>query len=141
MKVYKEGKKGSFDAVVFLALKTHESAANGCIGKYQKFIDETKLHDENLDKEGGFILLPEDMPIRRLIYSPVGPINRDQDDVRRFRDAAFRGVKRALKSGALQPLIVMPSFTGAAASNYSLYDVVTVLGSYEAIYTVKRQNL
>lgn len=48
------------------------------------------------------MLLPPDEPVRRLIYSPVGQINRDYDDVRRFRDAAYRGVKRALKAGSVK---------------------------------------
>ncbi|KAL5471141.1 hypothetical protein EMCRGX_G029224 [Ephydatia muelleri] len=37
---------------------------------------------------------------KRLIVSPTGPLNRDQDDVRRCSDAAEAGVKRALSAGA-----------------------------------------
>lgn len=31
---------------------------------------------------------------RRVVYVPTGPVNRDYDDVRRFEDAAVKGVKR-----------------------------------------------
>ena len=127
---------GEYDALVIIALKAQaENFANKCVSKYFNFIEDNRAQDEYLDKEGGFILLPESEPIRRLIYSPVGPVNRDYDDIRRFRDAAYRGVKRALKAGATKPLICMPSI-GALVNNYALYDVTTVLGAYEAVYTV-----
>ena len=38
-----------------------------------------------------------------------GPLNRDEDDVRRLSDAALAGVKRALDSGARKPLLVAPT--------------------------------
>jgi len=129
---------GDFDALVIIALKAQtENFDNTCISRYYNYIEDNRAVDEYLDKEGGFILLPESERIRRLVYSPVGPINRDYDDVRRFRDAAYRGVKRALKAGANKPLICMPSI-GTNVNTYALYDVTTVLGAYEAIYTVSR---
>lgn len=139
MKTFK-GEKASpdYDAVVVLALKASQTElGTGCCSKYIKYIEETRQFDENFDKEGGFILLPEGNEIRRLIFSPVGPVNRDVDDVRRFRDAALRGVKRAMKAGALKPLVVVPT-NGLTVSQYALYDVVTVLGAYEAIYSVRK---
>ena len=41
------------------------------------------------------------------VLSPTGPLNRCEDDVRRFFEAAEKGVKRALKAGARKPLMVV----------------------------------
>lgn len=48
--------------------------------------------DDALFKLGA--VLPINLPARRLIYSPTGPINPDYDDVRSFGDAATKGIKR-----------------------------------------------
>ena len=124
-----------FDCLIVLAIK----AGNGflsspCYSDFADILVEHKSHDDSFDKEGGFILLPSSHKIRRLVYSPVGPVNRDQDDVRRFRDAAYKGVKRAIKAGSEKPIIIIPTI-GNIATQYQFYDVATVLGVYEAIYT------
>ena len=139
LKLAKDPSDGDFDAIVVLALAaTSDLIPSGsAVSKYLPFIQEVKLHDDFLEKDGGFILLPESEKTRRLIYSPVGPVNRDQDDVRRFRDAAYRGIKRALKSKSIRPIICIP-FVNSQGINYPLYDVAVVLGAYEVIYTVSR---
>jgi leucyl aminopeptidase len=43
----------------------------------------------------------------RLILAPTGPIGRDQDDVRRFADAAVLGLRRARDAGARRPLCIV----------------------------------
>jgi leucyl aminopeptidase len=66
---------------------------------------------------------------KRLIYSPTGPVNRDYDDVRRYSDAANKGIKRAMKAGCKSPLLVVPSgypFTQAW--------LVSALGAMHALY-------
>ena len=35
------------------------------------------------------------------MYSNTGPVDRDYDDLRRFSDAGFAGVKRALAAGII----------------------------------------
>ena len=42
-----------------------------------------------------------------IIWSPTGPLNRDYDDARRYREAASTGIKRALKGGKRKPLLVV----------------------------------
>ncbi|KAI1303166.1 putative aminopeptidase W07G4.4 [Halotydeus destructor] len=134
LRVFKDAEYSEYDALVVLGLKSPDLPTDAVYSKFGSIVDQVRENDDALEKEGGFILLPKGQSIRRLIYSPVGPISRDFDDIRRFRDAAYRGVKRALKAGATKPLIYLPS-SGTASQSYSLYDVVSVLGAYEAIYT------
>lgn len=62
---------------------------------------------DGLDKEV-IVVQTEEVPSKRLLFSPTGPLNRDYDDVRRFYDAAEKGIKRALKAGSKKPLLVRP---------------------------------
>ena len=68
--------------------------------------------------------------VYRFVLSPTGPLNRCEDDVRRFFEAAEAGVKRALKAGAKKPLmIVIPE----ESMPQSL--LVSILGAMHALYT------
>ena len=67
------------------------------------------------------------------MYSSTGPLDRDYDDVRRFYDAAERGMKRALDCGASKPLLVCP---GDPAFPRSV--TVAMLGALQALYVVSR---
>jgi len=67
---------------------------------------------------------------KRIVVSPTGPLNRCEDDVRRFFDAGEAGIKRALASGARKPIIL--SLHSTAFENSLL---VTLLGAYHALYT------
>ncbi|XP_048744457.2 putative aminopeptidase W07G4.4 [Ostrea edulis] len=84
--------------------------------------------DSAFEKE--VVLINTDVvPSKRLIFAPTGPLNRDYDDVRRFADAALKGMKRALQAGCRKPLLVRPiddSFPKAGS--------VTTLGSLSALY-------
>jgi len=61
----------------------------------------------------------------------IGPIDPDYDDVRIFHKAASAGVKRALKAGSKQPLLVL---FGEEFKNGKL---VTILGALDVLYTVR----
>ncbi|CAL1526701.1 unnamed protein product [Lymnaea stagnalis] len=63
--------------------------------------------DKAFDKQP-VLIKTEVVPSGRLIYSSTGPLDRDQDDVRRFADAATAGIKRALSAGCKTPLFVRP---------------------------------
>lgn len=39
-------------------------------------------------------VLPINLPSKRIIYSPTGPLNLDYHDVRSFSEAATRGIER-----------------------------------------------
>ncbi len=90
--------------------------------------------DEKFSKEGGLIVVP-DSSFKRLIVSPVGPANRDQDDIRNFADAAVRGLARALKAGAQRPLVVLPSGENIDQSRYPNFDLAILLESFQFLYT------
>ncbi len=38
--------------------------------------------------------------VRRVVFAPLGDLDRDYDDVRRFADATADGIKRAVAAGA-----------------------------------------
>ncbi|CAG2121947.1 unnamed protein product, partial [Medioppia subpectinata] len=57
----------------------------------------------------------------------------DYDDVRRFTEAAVKGVQRALSAGAKKPLVVLPTNSDHLKA-FSLYDLATLLGAYSALY-------
>ncbi len=48
----------------------------------------------------------------RLVLAPTGSIDRDQDDVRRFAEAAAAGVQRARDAGAVRPVVVLHGSPG-----------------------------
>lgn len=107
-----------YDCLIVIALTLSNDCLDGpYTAEYAEQLLELSRHDAALDSEGGILLLPASHKIRRLVYSPVGPVNRDQDDVRRFRDAAYKGMVRAMKAGAVAPIIVIPS-PGPFAQQY-----------------------
>ena len=119
------------DAIVLLTLNLSKDQLSGSLAKYAQPLEALKNVDQSFEKEGGIVALDSG---KRLVYSPVGPVNRDYDDVRRFSDAAYNGVKRALKAGAKNPLVVLPSSNGL--NSYNLFDCAAILGAYYAIYVV-----
>ena len=46
-------------------------------------------------------------PGGRVVIAPTGPVTRDHDDVRRYAEAAQKGLLRARDAGAHEPLVVM----------------------------------
>lgn len=49
----------------------------------------------------------EGAPGARVVLSPTGPVLRDQDDVRRYAEAAQAGIRRARDAGARSPLVLL----------------------------------
>ncbi|XP_020284550.1 putative aminopeptidase W07G4.4 [Pseudomyrmex gracilis] len=83
--------------------------------------------DAALDTIGA--VLPINLPAKRLIYSPTGPLNMDYHDVRSHAEAAVKGIKRALKAGVKCPLLVLLS-----DERFENVELVTLLGALEALY-------
>lgn len=75
-----------------------------------------------------------DVPGRRLITSPTGPLDRDFDDVRRVADAVDKGIKRAKAAGAVKPLLVLSGSVVAGAA-YSKALESSLLAALAALYT------
>lgn len=74
-------------------------------------------------------VLPINLPAKRLIYSPTGPLNMDYHDVRSFAEAATKGIKRALKAGVRCPLLVL-----LPDVRFENVELVTLLGALEGLY-------
>ncbi|XP_063925456.1 putative aminopeptidase W07G4.4 [Zophobas morio] len=84
--------------------------------------------DPALESEVAVLPLP-DLPAKRLVHAPTGKIDPDYHDVRVFRDAAVKGMQRALKAGITRPLLVLeedPAFENS--------ELVTLLGALQAVY-------
>ncbi|XP_015758531.1 PREDICTED: putative aminopeptidase W07G4.4 [Acropora digitifera] len=71
-----------------------------------EFLKEPIKAAAKVDKAVGVDTLLFPCKETSMVYSPTGPVNRDYDDVRRFGDAASKGIKRALKAGSESPLLV-----------------------------------
>jgi len=69
-----------------------------------------------------------------VIWSPTGPLNRDYDDVRRYKDAAVKGITRALKGGKESPLLVVDNDNSNNNEDYQQSLLVSLLGALEAVY-------
>merc|ERR1711892_629062 len=80
------------------------SAANLIMHRFADQLEAAFLLDKSLGEPGAELL---NMAGERFVLSPTGPLNRCEDDVRRFFDAALSGVKRALKAGAKKPLLLV----------------------------------
>lgn len=92
---------GQFDAVLLVS-----AAANNEMPQLAGCIARCAQADQRIGREA-VLLVDEDLPGQRLIYSPTGPLDRDYDDVRRFYDAAAAAGKLALQAGATRPLLVV----------------------------------
>ncbi|CAH9049469.1 cytosol aminopeptidase [Pseudoalteromonas holothuriae] len=88
------------DAVIVIAADVHD------------------LHDERLNKavapylavdarisSKATLVLADELPGKRLIVSPTGPLNRDYDDVRRIFDAAKSAISEAKAAGCKAPVL------------------------------------
>ncbi|KAH0949198.1 hypothetical protein HN011_006296 [Eciton burchellii] len=74
-------------------------------------------------------VLPINLPSKRLVYSPTGPLNMDYHDVRSFAESATCGMKRALKAGIRYPLLVL-----LPDERFENVELVTLLGALEGLY-------
>lgn len=104
------------------------------------YLNAIKSEIENYSKvdkaaeKDAVLIISNSAPGQRLIFSPTGPINRDQDDVRRFADAGVKGIKRALEAGCRAPLVIKLNQTYYPAQ-YPLASRVILLGMLQALYT------
>ncbi|RWS07973.1 aminopeptidase-like protein 6 [Dinothrombium tinctorium] len=136
LKAFAKGSYSEYDCLLLITIAANDSFKTGCCSHFLKYVEEHIEFDKRAESEECLIVLPENgNQIRRLVHSPGGRIDRDFDDVRRFRDAAYRGVKRALAAGAVNILVAIPCLDKQFdTADYSLANLVTVLASFEAIY-------
>jgi len=48
--------------------------------------------DASFEEEGGVVA--SSVASGRIVYAPIGPLNKDHSDVRSFAEAAEKGIKR-----------------------------------------------
>lgn len=90
-------------------------------------VKEASALDAHLEEE--ISILKINLPAKRLIYSPTGPINSDYHDVRSFGEAGRKGIIRAVKAGVKSPLLVLGKF-----SAFPQAQLVSLLGVMEGLY-------
>lgn len=91
-------------------------------------LDNALRLDEGLKTETAVLHVPN-VPAGRLVYAPTGPIDPDYHDVRVFKQAALKGMQRALKAGIKKPLLVTRKH-----ADYVNSELAIVLGALEALY-------
>lgn len=73
--------------------------------------------------------------IKKLVYSPTGPLDRHIDDVRRFQDATDIGIKRALQAGSKRILLAVLNYQSHDTRNvYDLFDKTSLLAAFHSLY-------
>eukprot|EP00128_Syssomonas_multiformis_P007861 Colp12_sorted_trinity150504_noHs@14078 len=65
-------------------------------------LEDASKYDAAVGK-GVVFVIEKHCPGRRLVFAPTGPLDRDYDDVRNFKDAAAKGADRARQAGAKRP--------------------------------------
>ncbi|WP_419147738.1 M17 family metallopeptidase [Pseudoalteromonas 'SMAR'] len=78
------------------------------------------------------LLVSEQVPGKRLVIAPTGPVDRDYDDVRRFFEAAKAGVLEAKAAGAVKPLLVVAN--APSDSRYENALAVSFLGACQGLW-------
>lgn len=124
-------KEGTFDGVVLVTESLDK--LDGTLNFLKGPLDSLKQADDSVGKDiavAPLQLVSNGINLRRIVYSPTGPLNRDYDDVRRFFEAARDGVKRALKTGCKKPLLVTPG-----DSRFPMAQLVSSMGAFQALYT------
>jgi len=77
-------------------------------------------------------VVPVDLPAKRLVFAPTGPLDRDYDDLRRFSEAATAGIKRALAAGSRRPLLVTAGTMPKGSKEEA--ELASLLGALSAVY-------
>lgn len=117
-----------FDGVIIVRDTAEDLPA--ALKPLQESISAYAKLDNAAGKNEVVVIPASTLPSGRIIYAPTGPLTRDYDDVRRFQDAANKGVKRALSAGCKAPLLVV-----LGHKQFTLTARVTALGAFHALYT------
>merc|ERR1712227_33648 len=118
----------SFDAFVLVGQFSAASDFKAAGDEFVKTAElGTKVNTALFERGASLLASPSG---NRVVISSVGSLDRCEDDVRRYFDAAFDAVQCAVKAGSKKPLLLI--FPGAVYKN-SL--VVSILGGAKALYT------
>ncbi|XP_068166693.1 putative aminopeptidase W07G4.4 [Antennarius striatus] len=119
-------KNQNFDGIV-LVTQSHDTLPSELECLKAPLQDYSSV-DSGLGEEVVILKVPG-LPGNRLVFASTGPVNRDYDDIRRFSDAAVKGIKRALKAGIKRPLLVCPPH-----KDYKNSALVAALGALQSLY-------
>lgn len=95
------------------------------------FVAETESIDGRIGKQP-VLLVTENVPGKRLLLVPTGPLNRDIDDVRRYADAAKKAIEQVKLAGAVNPVFYLPGVPSAVTYDNALE--VAFLGACQALW-------
>jgi len=123
----------SFDSLVLVTPPSYAVLEEDSL--YAPILAELKavLAVDDSAKTKVSFLVSKVAPGKRLIVSPLGRIDRDQDDVRRFGDATRAGVLRAKAAGSTKPLVLLPP-PSLYKANYPRAVEVALLSTLAALY-------
>eukprot|EP00128_Syssomonas_multiformis_P007860 Colp12_sorted_trinity150504_noHs@987 len=89
-------------------------------------LEDASKYDAAVGK-GVVFVIEKHCPGRRLVFAPTGPLDRDYDDVRNFKDAAAKGADRARQAGAKRPLFVIQDDSFRRSTEVSLLSALATL--------------
>uniref|UniRef100_H2Y048 Putative aminopeptidase W07G4.4 n=1 Tax=Ciona intestinalis TaxID=7719 RepID=H2Y048_CIOIN len=115
----------NFDGVILVCEKLDD--LKDSLSFLKKPLEDLKQIDDSVGKSVTVAAL--DGGLKRVIFAPTGPLNRDYDDVRRFADAAENGIKRAIKAGCQSPVLVT-----VKNDKFKYASFVAALGAMQALY-------
>ena len=121
----KEANGNYWDSLVFVSedLKDWPEDAK----EYRELIEKASKVD-NLVNKSTNVFYPCGN-IGYMVNSPVGPVNRDYDDVRSYQDAARHVFRRLLGARKKRPILVVPK-----SKTYHQALLVSLLSAYQQLY-------
>ncbi|MBQ4861660.1 leucyl aminopeptidase family protein [Pseudoalteromonas sp. MMG013] len=115
------------DAVIVIAANVHDlghTQLNATLAPYL-------VVDQRIASKATLVLA-NDLPGKRLIVSPTGPLHRDYDDVRRVFDAAKSAITEAKSAGVTNPALMVVGLP--ADERYKNALEVAFLGTCQALW-------
>lgn len=131
--VYFSSLSDKFDSIVLIGENLEQSCYPDFVAPHVSAVKAIQEIDGGAKTD--VVVVAAESTVKRCVWSPTGPVNRDYDDVRRYKDAAIKGVKRALKAGSKKPgLVVYTSDKQKDSAKFKDAVLVSVLGAMEAVY-------
>lgn len=93
---------GQWDALIFISDQSSSTLSAD--------IEQVILRHSELDQRTGnkaLLISAENLPGKRLIFSPTGSLDRDYDDVRSVSDAAKEAANICQEAGVVAPLVIV----------------------------------
>ncbi len=125
------GPGSPYDAVVLVSPLPLPAGSMGHLGKLPRAVERVLAADAALGSgEPSTTLVPmERLPGDRLILACTGRLDRFTDDVRLFAEAGEKGLKKAFKAGAKNPLLVTVPGPGKRYQNAVAVSLMGALSS------------